>query len=207
MKLDDLRGWNYIVYLLIKNNMGNREFKLEEIYAYEPYFKSVYPNNTFIKDKIRQILQNLRDKGYLQFISRGKYQLIEVSDWMVVEEDHTQELVYLLSNEAMPGWVKIGRTKQIERRLKDLYNTSVPLPFKEEYTIPTTTFNESHTLERSIHEIIDTINPNLRKNTEASKREFFNLSIDDAKRVFELVVRINAVSINKTTQSRNQVTY
>jgi hypothetical protein len=153
----------------------------------------------FVKDKIRQILQNLRDKGYLQFISRGKYQLIEVSDWMVVEEDNTQELVYLLSNEAMPGWVKIGRTKQIERRLKDLYNTSVPLPFKEEYTIPTTTFNESHTLERSIHEIIDTINPNLRKNTEASKREFFNLSIDDAIRVFDLVVRINAVSINKTT--------
>ena len=198
MKLDDLRGWNYIVYLLIKNNMGNREFKLEEIYAYEPYFKSIYPNNTFVKDKIRQILQNLRDKGYLQFISRGKYQLIEVSDWMVVEEENTQELVYLLSNEAMPGWVKIGRTKQIERRLKDLYNTSVPLPFKEEYTIPTTTFNESHTLERSIHEIIDTINPNLRKIPRLPKESSLIFQLMTPKGYLILLLESDTKSIKRT---------
>ena len=30
-------------------------------------------NNNFIKDKIRQQLQVLRDKGMIDFMSRGKY--------------------------------------------------------------------------------------------------------------------------------------
>lgn len=195
MKLDDLRGWNYIVYLLLKYNIRNQVFDLKELYKFEEFFKSVYPNNNTIKDKLRQTLQNLRDKGYLKFIERGKYQLLEVTDWLTIEEENTQELVYLLSNESIPGWVKIGRTKQIETRLIDLYNTSVTLPFKEEYLIPTTTFNESYKLEKSIHEIIDTINPDLRKNTEAYKREFFKLTVDDAKKIFDLVVKINSVTI------------
>lgn len=32
-----------------------------------------YPNNQPVKDKIRQQLQVLRDKGYLDFVSRGYY--------------------------------------------------------------------------------------------------------------------------------------
>ena len=40
-------------------------------------------------------------------------------------------IVYLLTNEAMPGLVKIGKTKvgDPEVRIDQLYNTSVPVPF------------------------------------------------------------------------------
>ena len=39
-------------------------------------------------------------------------------------------IVYCLENPAMPGYVKIGMTNNIERRMGDLYSTSVPLPFE-----------------------------------------------------------------------------
>lgn len=43
------------------------------------------------------------------------------------------EIIYILINEAMPGYVKIGKTQDLERRLKDLYSTPVPLPFEVHY--------------------------------------------------------------------------
>jgi type II restriction enzyme len=39
----------------------------------EAYTKK-YPNNNNIQAKIRQQLQILRDKGYLKFTGRGKYE-------------------------------------------------------------------------------------------------------------------------------------
>lgn len=40
-------------------------------------------------------------------------------------------IVYLLTNPAMPGMVKIGKTgRDVEVRLNDLYTTGVPLPFE-----------------------------------------------------------------------------
>ena len=114
--------------------------------------------------------------------------------WIRNRSIDQQELVYLLSNESIPGWVKIGRTNQVDRRLSELYNTSVPLPFKLEDTIHTNSLKQSSELERSIHSIIDTINPDLRKNTEANRREFFKLSIDQGKQVFNLVSKIMKIN-------------
>lgn len=39
-------------------------------------------------------------------------------------------IVYVLINEAMPGYVKVGKTDDLQQRLRDLYKTSVPLPFE-----------------------------------------------------------------------------
>lgn len=41
------------------------------------------------------------------------------------------EIIYVLTNEAMPGYVKIGKTtNNLEQRVRDLSaSTSVPLPF------------------------------------------------------------------------------
>lgn len=41
-----------------------------------------------------------------------------------------QGIVYVLTNEAMPGYVKVGKTDSIERRLRDLDWTNLPLPFE-----------------------------------------------------------------------------
>jgi len=50
-------------------DLHKEEFTLEEMYGFEKILKQKYPNNNFIKDKIRQQLQFLRDKSYLEFIS------------------------------------------------------------------------------------------------------------------------------------------
>lgn len=41
------------------------------------------------------------------------------------------DVIYILINEAMPGFVKVGRTAtSVEQRMKELDNTSMPLPFE-----------------------------------------------------------------------------
>ncbi len=57
------------------DKLGKNEFKLDEVYAFEKDLQTKHPDNNHIKDKIRQQLQLLRDKGYLNFVSRGKYKL------------------------------------------------------------------------------------------------------------------------------------
>lgn len=190
----NLIGWNFIVYTIIRNNFKFRSFKLDELYAFEKHFSLVYPSNYHVKAKIRQTLQYLRNKEMLEFQGRGQYKLYQTRKQEQVIYDNTRELVYLLSNESIPGWVKIGRTNSIERRLKELYNTSVPLPFKVEDEILTNTLEESSVLEKSIHSIIDTLNPDLRKNTDAYKREFFKMSPEEGKSIFKLVSRIMGIS-------------
>lgn len=53
-------------------------FSLSEVYSFEKQLKTKYPNNNFIKDKIRQQLQLLRDKGLIEFKSRGTYKKIKL---------------------------------------------------------------------------------------------------------------------------------
>lgn len=66
------KGWLMDVMWCIET-LGKKDFKLDEIYAYEKHLKTLHPENQHIKDKIRQQLQVLRDKGYLEFVSRGVY--------------------------------------------------------------------------------------------------------------------------------------
>jgi len=68
------KGWLLDVMGCIEK-LGKKNFYLDEIYAFEGDLKNKHPDNNFIKDKIRQQLQILRDKGYLSFIDKGKYKL------------------------------------------------------------------------------------------------------------------------------------
>lgn len=66
------RGW-LIDILNCVDLVPDDNFKLEDIYKFEAELKLKYPNNNFIKDKIRQQLQLLRDKGMIEFVSRGLF--------------------------------------------------------------------------------------------------------------------------------------
>jgi type II restriction enzyme len=68
------RGWILDIMNCI-DKIGRKEFSLNEVYAFEPLLEQKHPNNRHIKDKIRQQLQFLRDKGYLVFVAKGKYKL------------------------------------------------------------------------------------------------------------------------------------
>lgn len=83
---------------------------------------------------------------------------------MIQEEN--KGIVYLLTNECMPGIVKIGMTSRadMDNRLKELYTTGVPQPFECVYACKVDCFKE---LEQALHEAFEPqrINPN---------REFFS---------------------------------
>ncbi len=57
--------------------LDKSEFSLKDIYAFEQELKNRYPKNNFVKDKIRQQLQKLRDKDYIEFKGNGKYRRID----------------------------------------------------------------------------------------------------------------------------------
>jgi type II restriction enzyme len=68
------RGWlNDVLSALRK--IGKREFSLAEIYAFERELAKLHADNRHVKDKIRQQLQLLRDKGILDFLGEGEYSL------------------------------------------------------------------------------------------------------------------------------------
>ncbi len=76
-KTTDSKGW--ILDLMTCIDLIKKDaFTLDDIYKFEEKLKVKYPNNNFIKDKIRQQLQLLRDKGIIEFNGRGNYKKIEI---------------------------------------------------------------------------------------------------------------------------------
>ena len=71
----DARGWVLDVLNCV-NKIEGRDFTLEQMYEFENVLAKKYPNNNHIKDKIRQQLQILRNKGIIEFRGRGNYRKI-----------------------------------------------------------------------------------------------------------------------------------
>ena len=76
-KSTETRGWILDIMKCIDKIKSN-EFNLKEIYTFENDLKIKYPNNNFIKEKIRQQLQYLRDNGLINFIGNGKYKKVNI---------------------------------------------------------------------------------------------------------------------------------
>lgn len=89
------------------------------------------------------------------------------------------EIVYVLTNPAMPGIVKIGYTSQenANSRISQLYTTGVPVPFTIEYACRVENAVE---VERALHIAFspNRINP---------KREFFRIEPDQAIAILRLL--------------------
>jgi type II restriction enzyme len=69
------KGWLVDIMNCI-DRIGKKDFTLNEIYKFEDILRKLHPENNYVKDKIRQQLQVLRDKGYLMFTNRGNYKII-----------------------------------------------------------------------------------------------------------------------------------
>lgn len=65
------RGW--LVDIMCCLDKMNREFILDDLYKFEEILKKKHPQNHHIKEKMRQQLQILRDKGLVEIVSKGKY--------------------------------------------------------------------------------------------------------------------------------------
>ena len=70
----EARGWLIEVMKCVEA-IGRHEFDIDDIYAFEAHLGRLYPGNQNVKPKIRQQLQYLRDRGYLDFLSHGRYRL------------------------------------------------------------------------------------------------------------------------------------
>ena len=87
-------------------------------------------------------------------------------------------IVYVLTNPAMPGMVKIGKTaREVESRLNDLYTTGVPLPFECAYAAKVA---EMDKVEKAFHNAFGPyrVNP---------KREFFSIEPEQAIGLLDLM--------------------
>lgn len=93
--------------------------------------------------------------------------------------DDQLSVVYVLTNPAMPGLIKIGKTSQDDpsSRVAQLYTTGVPVPFTIEYACRVTNPDE---VESALHEAFDPqrINP---------KREFFQIEPSQAIAILRLL--------------------
>jgi type II restriction enzyme len=70
----ETRGWLLDVMNCVEA-LGTQEFTLDEVYAFENHLSSLYPGNQNVRPKIRQQLQYLRDRGFVEFVARGRYRL------------------------------------------------------------------------------------------------------------------------------------
>lgn len=99
------------------------------------------------------------------------------------------EIVYVLTNEAMPGYTRIGKTNNLEERLKSLYRTPVPLPFECFYAAVVA---DSKFVERQLHEAFgdQRVSPN---------REFFEIAPE------RVVAALKLAALEDVTPKRDYV--
>jgi len=99
------------------------------------------------------------------------------------------EIIYIFTNEAMPGYVKIGKTTtSVKQRVLELSRSSaVPLPFECYYAAKV---KDANKVEQAFHDAFGDhrVNP---------KREFFNIAPERVVAVLKLLV------LEDVTPSRN----
>lgn len=87
------------------------------------------------------------------------------------------KIIYVLINESMPGYVKIGKTNDLEQRIRSLDNTSVPLPFECFYACKV---KDADFVERQLLDAF--LDHRVR-----SSREFFEISPERTVAMLKLI--------------------
>ena len=98
------------------------------------------------------------------------YEISICFEFEFTKQDVDLGIVYVLTNPAFENYSKIGKTTNLEQRLRSLDNTSVPLPFRCVFAVEVDDENE---VERYLHQVF-------ADNRTRSTREFFEV---DAHRV------------------------
>lgn len=96
-----------------------------------------------------------------------------------MESNEKSGFIYVLTNESFhrDNWIKIGYAEDVEKRVKELSGTSVPLPYEVYCTYEIPRIKGLKDPDKLIHDIIQSLNPNLRI---SQNREFFELLPWDA---------------------------
>ena len=92
--------------------------------------------------------------------------------------------IYIMTNQCLKDMVKIGYSKDVEGRRKQLSTTALPY----EYEVYATYETDGKLEDKKLHELIDYLNPDIRV---AKNREFFEMSPEDAYGLLEAIAMIS----------------
>lgn len=107
-------------------------------------------------------------------------------------------IIYLLTNAAMPGLVKIGMSNQeeIQSRMSQLYGTGVPVPFECAYAAKV---NNPVQVEQALHNAFgpQRLNP---------RREFFQIEVGQAIGIIKLIeLEVVTPQLNENNKDISEV--
>ena len=108
--------------------------------------------------------------------------------------------IYVLTNESFhrENWIKIGYAEDVDKRIKELSNTSLPLPYKVYCTYEIPRIDGIKDPDKLLHGLITKLNPNLRI---SPNREFFEMSPCDA---YEMLYSIAQMHNRTDKLKRNE---
>lgn len=111
--------------------------------------------------------------------------------------------IYIMTNPALSGMVKIGYATDVETRRKQLSTTALPYDYEVFATYETSGKLE----DKKLHKLIDNLNENLRV---SKNREFFVMTPDEAYDLLESIALISGtqdklVKVGTTMSNSPQV--
>lgn len=77
LRINSLESRGWLMDILHCVDKLDEEFTLDEMYSFTNTLKLKHPDNNNVQPKIRQQLQVLRDKGFLEFTTRGHYKKVK----------------------------------------------------------------------------------------------------------------------------------
>jgi len=100
------------------------------------------------------------------------------------EQYHSKgRFVYVLTNEAYPGFVKIGKAVNPMRRVEQINGAGVVSEWKLRYSLPV---ENDYIIENSVHKYL----AEFRRGTDqGSSREFFQVTLEHAIEIIEMLAK------------------
>lgn len=111
-------------------------------------------------------------------------------------DNNYSNVIYILTNPALDGFVKIGFATDLQKRIKQLSQASaIPYSFQA-YAVYETT---AKLTDKALHDMIDSLNPTLRTveqddQGKTHKKEFFIMSPEEAYSILEDIAKISGTT-------------
>lgn len=116
--------------------------------------------------------------------------------------------IYVLTNESFhrDNWIKIGYAEDVDRRVRELSNTSVPFPYEVYCTYEIPRIKGVKDPDKILHDIITKLNPSLRI---SQNREFFEMMPWEAYDMLYAIALMhgceNKVKLNDSNQEAREI--
>ncbi|MBP5351091.1 MAG: GIY-YIG nuclease family protein [Fibrobacterales bacterium] len=116
--------------------------------------------------------------------------------------------IYVLTNESFHrnNWIKIGYAEDVDKRVKELSGTAVPLPYEVYCTYEIPRIQGIKDPDKLLHALIATLNPGLRI---SDNREFFEMYPWDAYDILRAIAqmhgRIDKLKRNEANRAGKEV--